>query len=114
MRVALIGIGNMGKPMGRNMIKAGHSVTASTCFRRRSAIWWSMAAKAQRPRWRRQKGAEVVMTMLPTSEHVRDMYVGKAGCLTTLGRHAVRGQQHDLNFGYARSRRGGQAGAVAK
>ena len=28
MRVALIGIGNMGKPMGRNMLNAGHSVTA--------------------------------------------------------------------------------------
>ncbi len=27
MRVALIGIGNMGKPMGRNMAKAGHQVT---------------------------------------------------------------------------------------
>ena len=28
MRVALIGIGNMGKPMGRNMLNSGHSVTA--------------------------------------------------------------------------------------
>ncbi len=27
MHVALIGIGNMGKPMGRNMLRAGHTVT---------------------------------------------------------------------------------------
>ena len=56
MRVALIGIGNMGKPMGRNLIKAGHGVTG---FDLPEGGRWSTssntAARLHRLRSRRQR-----------------------------------------------------------
>ena len=81
MRVALIGIGNMGKPMGRNMIKAGHSVTAFDLLPEAVAYIVEHGGKSASSAIEATKDAEIVMTMLPTSDHVRDVYPGKGGLL---------------------------------
>src|ERR1700733_3512530 len=87
MRVALIGIGNMGKPMGRNMIKAGHSVTGFDLQKEAMAYLVEHGGKCASTALQAIDGAQVVMTMLPTSEHVRDMYVGQGRLLD----HATKG-----------------------
>src|SRR6185503_15730875 len=84
MRVALIGIGNMGKPMGRNMLKAGHSVTGYDLVPEAVAYIVEHGGKAAKSAIEAAKGAEIVMTMLPTHDHVRDVYLGKGGLLDTL------------------------------
>lgn len=81
MRVALVGIGNMGKPMGRNMIKAGHEVTGFDLSREAVDYIVEQGGKAASSAIEAARGAEVVMTMLPTSEHVRDVYLGEGALL---------------------------------
>ncbi len=81
MRVALIGIGNMGKPMGRNMLKAGHSVTGYDLAKDAVDYLVEHGGKAASSAVEATKGAEIVMTMLPTHDHVRDVYLGKGGLL---------------------------------
>ena len=87
MRVALIGIGNMGKPMGRNMVKAGHSVTGFDVQTEAMEYLVEHGGRAASSALEAIKGAEIVMTMLPTSDHVRDMYVGQGKLLD----HAAAG-----------------------
>jgi 3-hydroxyisobutyrate dehydrogenase len=84
MRVALIGIGNMGKPMGRNMLKAGHSVTGYDLVPEAVAYIVEHGGKSAKSAIEAAKGAEIVMTMLPTHDHVRDVYLGKGGLLDSL------------------------------
>jgi 3-hydroxyisobutyrate dehydrogenase len=81
MRVALIGIGNMGKPMGRNMLKAGHSVTSYDLVPEAIDYIVQFGGKAATSAAAAVDGAEIVMTMLPTHDHVRDVYLGKSGIL---------------------------------
>ena len=87
MRVALIGIGNMGKPMGRNMVKAGHSVTGFDVQKEAMEYLVEHGGKAASSAPEAINGAEIVMTMLPTSDHVRDLYVGNGKLLD----HAAKG-----------------------
>ena len=81
MRVALIGIGNMGKPMGRNMLKAGHSVTGYDLVPDAVQYLVEFGGKAASSAAEAAVGAEIVMSMLPTHDHVRNVYLGKAGLL---------------------------------
>ncbi|HEY3778552.1 MAG TPA: 3-hydroxyisobutyrate dehydrogenase [Rhizomicrobium sp.] len=73
--IAFIGVGNMGGPMARNLVKAGHAVTAfdlSTAVLepvlKAGAHGATSAAEAV-------KGAEIVITMLPAGQHVRSVYL---------------------------------------
>ena len=82
MRVALIVIGNMGKPMGRNLVKAGHSVTGYDLLPEAVDYLVQHGGKAAASAVEAAKDAEVVMTMLPTSAHVQEIYLGPDGLLT--------------------------------
>lgn len=81
MRVALIGIGNMGKPMGRNMLKAGHSVTGFDLQKEALDYIVEHGGKAAASAVEAAEDAEIVMTMLPTSAHVHEVYLGEGGLL---------------------------------
>ena len=81
MRVALIGIGNMGKPMGRNMLKAGHSVTGYDLVPEAVQYIVQHGGRAASSAAEAAEGAEIVMSMLPTHDHVRDVYLGKGRLL---------------------------------
>ena len=74
--IGFIGLGNMGGPMTANLVKAGHSVTGFDV----AGAATERAAKAgvRRVKSAREAaaGLEVVITMLPASEHVRDVYLG--------------------------------------
>jgi 3-hydroxyisobutyrate dehydrogenase len=73
--IAFIGVGNMGGPMARNLIKAGHSVTA---FDLSDAVLDPVLKAGARKGATANdaaKGAEVVITMLPAGTHVRKVYL---------------------------------------
>jgi 3-hydroxyisobutyrate dehydrogenase len=74
MRVAFIGIGNMGKPMSRNLLTVGHAVTGFDLLPEAGAYLESHGGRFARSA---AAAAEVVISMLPTSEHVRDLYFGR-------------------------------------
>jgi 3-hydroxyisobutyrate dehydrogenase len=75
--VAFIGVGNMGGPMARNLLKAGHKVTA---FDLSAAVLdpvinagGEKAASANEA----AENADIVITMLPAGQHVRSVYLDK-------------------------------------
>jgi 3-hydroxyisobutyrate dehydrogenase len=83
-RIGFIGLGNMGLPMAQNLLKAGHAVAgfdlnvdASERLTASGGTRSNAVADACRD-------AEVVITMLPAGEHVRDVYLGDAGVLAAV------------------------------
>ena len=83
MQVAFLGLGNMGLPMARNLVKGGHAVAgfdvvATQVKRFEDAGGLAAAAAADAVR-----GAQVVFTMLPTGKHVKALYLDAGGVLAT-------------------------------
>jgi 3-hydroxyisobutyrate dehydrogenase len=73
--IAFIGLGNMGAPMARNLLKAGHAVTVHDLV---PAAVQALASEGARPAADAAgavSGAEVVITMLPASVHVERLYL---------------------------------------
>ena len=88
-QIAFIGLGIMGKPMARNLLKAGYPLRvydvvaaavdeiaqagAAGCGSIREAV----------------RGAEIVITMLPNSPHVLDVVLGAGGVLESAAPGAI-------------------------
>jgi 3-hydroxyisobutyrate dehydrogenase len=79
--IGFIGLGNMGLPMARNLLKAGHQVTGYDVVG--AALDAAVAAGAGRAASASAAaaGAEVVLTMLPEGRHVREVYLGDDGII---------------------------------
>ena len=85
--VAFIGLGNMGGPMARNLVKAGHKVNI---FDLSAAAVADVAAVGGLPSASVAKAVadvDVVVTMLPAGKHVRSVYTGDDGIIA----HARKG-----------------------
>ena len=67
MKIAFIGLGNMGAPMAQNLIKAGHEVIGFDTMAKPDGM--SLAATAAEA----ATGAEVVITMLPNGQILRSV-----------------------------------------
>lgn len=78
-RVGFVGLGNMGGPMARNLLKAGHQVSAfdivPAALDRVAEAGATRAGSAAEV----ARGAEFVITMLPAGQHVRDAWLGAGG-----------------------------------
>ncbi|TMJ26320.1 MAG: 3-hydroxyisobutyrate dehydrogenase [Alphaproteobacteria bacterium] len=80
-RIGFIGLGNMGLPMAQNLIKAGHAVAGfdlSEYAAERLGVGGGTRASSVADACR---DAEIVFTMLPGGEQVRDVYLGTQGVL---------------------------------
>ncbi len=79
MKIAFIGLGNMGGPMALNLHKAGHALAAfdlsSDACKKLGAEGVPMAASAAAT----VADAEVVVSMLPASAHVEALFLGSEG-----------------------------------
>lgn len=73
-KIAFIGLGNMGGPMAANLIKKGHQVAgfdvSEAALNQLVANGGQVAATAIEV----ARGAEVVVSMLPSGKHVADLY----------------------------------------
>lgn len=79
--IGFIGLGIMGKPMSRNLLKAGYPLWA---YSRTQADVDEIAAEGAHPGASSREvaaHAEVVITMLPDSPDVEQVYLGKEGVL---------------------------------
>lgn len=81
MRIGFIGVGHMGLPMCANLVKAGHAVRAHDVVA--ASLEAAVAAGATRASSVADcvADAEVVVTMLPSSPHVRSVYGGSTGVI---------------------------------
>src|SRR5712692_2071197 len=78
-KIGFIGLGNMGLPMAQNLIKAAHAVSGfdvSEYATERLATGGGTRASSVSDAC---KDVEIVITMLPAGEQVRDVYLGDDG-----------------------------------
>ena len=82
--LGLIGLGIMGRPMARNLMKVGYALTVSDV--NRAAVDELVAEGATAGGSPRQVAAavDVLITMLPDSPQVREVYLGPNGAFEAL------------------------------
>jgi 3-hydroxyisobutyrate dehydrogenase len=73
-KIAFIGLGNMGGPMAANLAKAQHRVAAFDLNAASVAAAVEKGAHKAASAAEAVKDAEIVVTMLPAGQHVRDVY----------------------------------------
>lgn len=81
MKVGFIGLGIMGKPMSKNLLKAGYSLVV---YDRNTAAVAEVAqagATAANDIKTVAQSCDVIITMLPNSPHVKEVVVGSGGIL---------------------------------
>ena len=89
MKVGFIGLGIMGKPMSKNLLKAGYDLTVFDL--NQAAVEETVKAGAKSASSAREaaKGAEVVITMLPNSPHVNSVMLGEDGVAKAMEKGAT-------------------------
>lgn len=80
MKIGFIGLGIMGRPMAKNLIKAGYSLVVYDKFAPTDdlAALGAVAAKSNKEV---AAQSDVIITMLPNSPHVKEAVLGKDGAL---------------------------------
>jgi 3-hydroxyisobutyrate dehydrogenase len=79
-KIGFVGLGNMGLPMALNLIKAGHQVTGSDVMPKGMEALKAAGGAATND-VAQIAGCDVVITMLPAGQQVRDVYLGANGLL---------------------------------
>jgi 2-hydroxy-3-oxopropionate reductase len=79
MKVGFVGLGIMGKPMAKNLLKAGYSLVVYDITKAAvSELISEGAAEGKSPADVASK-SDVIITMLPNSPHVREVALGEGG-----------------------------------
>ncbi|SDC20745.1 3-hydroxyisobutyrate dehydrogenase [Belnapia rosea] len=78
-RIGFVGLGNMGGPMARNLLKAGHQVMGFDLVPEALAALAAAGGIAAASAAEAASGAEFVITMLPAGRHVREAWLGTGG-----------------------------------
>src|SRR6185437_14355211 len=76
MKVAFIGLGKMGSGMARNLLSAGHQITAYNRTRQKSEALEKDGARVADSAAAACQGAEAVITMLADDHAVEEMVFG--------------------------------------
>ncbi len=81
MKIGFIGLGHMGNPMARNLLKHGHTLriydVVPELVKKLAGEGCEVGTSAADC----ARGVEMVVTMLPSSPHVRTVYLGEYGVL---------------------------------
>ncbi|MFB0551896.1 MAG: 2-hydroxy-3-oxopropionate reductase [Phycisphaerae bacterium] len=80
-KIGFIGLGIMGKPMAKNLLKAGYSLTVYDIVAERMDDVVKAGAKAGSSSKDVAEKSEIVITMLPNSPDVKEAVLGKNGVL---------------------------------
>ena len=87
--IGFIGLGNMGLPMAQNLLKAGHAVQGFDMSQAQVLALTASGGQAAASVKAAASGVEIVITMLPAGQHVRDVYLGSEGVLAAAGAGAL-------------------------
>ncbi|MDQ8734765.1 2-hydroxy-3-oxopropionate reductase [Paenibacillus sp. LHD-38] len=80
MKVGFIGLGIMGKPMSKNLLKAGYELVVLAKNKGAAELVAAGAAQADTPKEVAEK-ADIVITMLPNSPQVKEVVLGSDGVI---------------------------------
>jgi len=86
MKIAFIGLGNMGAPMARNLLKAGHVLSVFDLNTQAVGALVEAGAVAAASPKDAATGAETVITMLPAAAHVRHVLTAEDGVLAGIAK----------------------------
>lgn len=81
MKIGFIGLGIMGKPMARNLMKAGHTVIVYDIVKENTEVMVEEGASERNSAREVAEECKVIITVLPNSPHVRAAVMGKNGVL---------------------------------
>lgn len=79
MKVGFIGLGIMGRPMSRNILKNGHELVVYNRSRKSIDELVALGAKGAQSSAEVARECSVIITMLPNSPEVREVCLGKNG-----------------------------------
>eukprot|EP00126_Sphaerothecum_destruens_P007526 Sdes_comp19886_c0_seq1m12213 len=82
--IGFIGIGNMGSHMAKNLIKRGHQLYVMDKNPDAVGSLQKLGAVGVQKISDMTKHVKVLITMLPSSPHVKEVYLGKEGILATV------------------------------
>lgn len=88
-KIGFIGLGNMGLPMARNLLSAGHEVTGFDLSDDALAALEEAGGRRSDSPAAAVGEAEVVVTALPAARHVKSVYCGQGGILDVAPKGAV-------------------------
>ena len=80
-KIGFIGLGIMGKPMSKNLLKAGYELVVTDLNKDAVAEVVEAGAKAADNAAQVAAQSEIVITMLPNSPHVKSVVLGENGVL---------------------------------
>jgi len=83
-KIAFIGLGHMGLPMAKNLLKAGFNLSVFDLLQAAVEDLAKDGAQAASSAVDAVQGADVVVSMLPASRHVEGLYLGDNGLLAAL------------------------------
>ena len=81
--IGFIGLGNMGMPMAKNLVAAGHHVTGFDLSQAALTELAAAGGHVAQTAGQAVAAAEVVVSMLPAGRHVETVYSGDDGVLAT-------------------------------
>jgi 2-hydroxy-3-oxopropionate reductase len=81
MKIGFIGLGIMGKPMAKNLLKAGHELVVFDHSAESMDHVVAAGAEAASSSAEVASGVQMVITMLPNSPHVKSAVLGEKGVL---------------------------------
>ncbi|MFT6430579.1 MAG: 3-hydroxyisobutyrate dehydrogenase [Halopseudomonas sp.] len=85
MHIGFIGLGNMGGPMVRNLLAAGHQLSIFDLFKPAvEALRSAGASSVDSITDLAQSDVELIITMLPAASHVKAVYLGEKGLLASI------------------------------
>lgn len=80
-QIAFIGLGNMGAPMAKNLLKGGFALTVFDLVNEAVRALAQEGAKTASSIAEAVKNADIVLTMLPATEHTKKVYLGSEGVI---------------------------------
>src|SRR5665647_3654541 len=80
-RIGFVGLGNMGLPMAQNLLKAGHQVEGVDVNAAAVAKLVAAGGVGVETSKTAAARADVVITMLPAGQQVREVYLGSSGII---------------------------------
>jgi 3-hydroxyisobutyrate dehydrogenase len=89
MKIAFIGLGNMGAPMALNLLKAGHALTVFDLNAHAVQSLTDAGARAATTPKAAATDAGYVITMLPAAAHVKAVLTGEDGILAGIAKNVT-------------------------
>ncbi len=100
--IGFIGLGNMGGPMAKNLLKSGHTVYAFDLSQAALDEVVNAGGVAASDAAEACEQAEVVISMLPAGKHVQSVYQGEDGLLAQLAEGVLVLDASTIDAGTAR------------